>query len=262
MKKFAHITFLVLCFLFSFAANGQDFSMKKVIQTPPAPPKLVNDYAGILTDAQQQSLEVKLTRFNDSTSTQITVVIVPRLDGMDVADAANELGRNWGVGQIKKNNGVILLISKEDRKLNISPGYGLEGALPDITCKEIIDDIIVPKFKGEDYYRGIDEGTDAIMQAVKGEFTATPGYHKKSTSFGRILFYIFMIVIFLLTFVRGGGSGGSFTGGRGFAAWTIGSMFMGGGSSGSGFGGGGGGGGGFGGFGGGSFGGGGASGGW
>ena len=256
MKKFIQISLLVFSSLFSFVAKGQDFSMKQLIQTPPSPPKLVNDHAGILTDDQRQALEFKLKRFDDSTSTQITVVIVPRLDGMDVSDAAVELGRSWGVGQKQNNNGVVLLISKEDRKLNISPGYGLEGALPDVTCKQIIDGIIVPKFKGEDFYRGIDEGTDAIIQATRGEFTAPSGYHKKGLPIGRTIFIIIAIIIFLAIGGRGG-KGGSFMSRRGFAAWTIGSMLSGGGGGSSS-----GGGGGFGGFGGGSFGGGGSSGSW
>ncbi len=264
MKKLAHISVLVCCLLFSFMANGQKFSMEETIKNPPSPKRLVNDLTPdhILTPDQIQALENKLVQFDNTTSTQITVVIVPTLDGMDIADAATELGRSWGVGQQKTNNGVVLLIS-EEHKLNISPGYGLEGVLPDVTCKQIIDDIIVPKFKGSDYYRGIDEGTDAIMQAVKGEYKAPANYHKKGTSLGRIIFYIFMIIVFLGIFSGGSKGGGSFMSRRGSAAWMIGSMFNSGSSGGGwGGGGGGGGGGGFGGFGGGSFGGGGASGSW
>lgn len=263
MKKLAHISLLICCVLFSFIANGQEFSMAKTIKEAPSPKRLVNDYTTILTEGQRQALENKLVQFDNTTSTQITVVIVPRLDGMDVADAATELGRNWGVGQQKNNNGVVLLISEEDHKLNISPGYGLEGVLPDITCKQIIDDIIVPKFKGKDYYRGIDEGTDAIIQATKGEFKATASSGKKGLPLGRIIFYIVMIVVFLGIFSGGSkGGGGSFMSRRGASAWMLGSM-LGGGGSGSGWGGGGSsGGGGFGGFGGGGFGGGGSSGSW
>ncbi len=263
MKKFAHISALLFCILFSFVANGQEPSMAKIVKEPPSPRRLVNDFTPdhILTPDQVQALENKLVQFDNATSTQITVVIVKSLDGMDVSDAATELGRNWGVGQQKNNNGVVLLIS-EEHKLSISPGYGLEGVLPDITTKQIIDDIIVPKFKANDYYRGIDEGTDAIMQATKGEYSASASSHKKGFPFGRIIFYAIMILVFLGVFGGGSkGSGGSFMSRRGFSAWTIGSM-LGSGGSGGGWGGGGGGGGGFGGFGGGSFGGGGSSGSW
>ncbi|HQR01416.1 MAG TPA: TPM domain-containing protein, partial [Ferruginibacter sp.] len=159
---------------------------------------------------------------------------------------------------------VVLLIAKNDRKLNIATGYGVEGALPDITCKQIIEDIIVPNFKGDDYYRGIEEGTDAIMQAVKGEYKAPAGYHRKSSggSVLRIVFIIIIIIVFLA--LSGGGGGGSFMSRRGYTAWTIGNILsnMARNSGGGGGGGGWSGGGGFGGFGGGSSGGGGASGSW
>ena len=226
--------------------------------------RLVNDFTTTLTEDQRQALENKLVRFDDSTSTQITVVIVPSLDGMDIVDAATELGRSWQVGQAKKNNGVVMLISVEEknRKMSIAPGYGLEGVLPDVTCKQIIDDIIIPKFKGDDYYRGIDEGTDAIIQATKGEFKASAHSRKKGLPFGRIIFYIVMIIVFLAAFGGGSKGGGSFMSRRGMSAWTIGTMMGGSGGSGWGGGGGGGGGGSFGGFGGGSFGGGGSSGSW
>jgi uncharacterized protein len=258
MKKI----FLFLLMIAGFTAWSQD------IPPVPNPPKLVNDLSkpATLTPNQVQALETKLKLFDDSTSTNITVVIINTTDGTDIADYALELGRKWGVGQKGNNNGVVLLIAKDDHKLNISPGYGLEKALPDVTCKQIIDYTIVPNFKGDDYYRGIEEGTDAIIQAVKGEYSAPEGYGKgkSSSGIGRIIFIIIMIVVFLA--VSGGkGGGGSMMSRRGFAAWTIASMLSGSGSRGGGWSGGSGGGGssgGFGGFGGGSFGGGGASGSW
>ena len=266
MKKFLSIFALLLV---SFVSFSQDkFDLEKLLQQKPT--RLVNDYTTTLTADQQQALENKLVAFDDSTSTQIAVVIIPTLNGNDVTDYGVKLGRAWGVGGKQYSNGVLLLIvngKKEngDRKLYIATGYGVEGALPDITAKHIIDDVIVPNFKGDDYYRGIEEGTDAIMQAVKGEYKAPEGYNKnkgKGGGIGRIIFIIIMIVIFLA--VSGGkGGGGSFMSRRGFAAWTIASMLSGGGRGGGWSGGGGSsGGGGFGGFGGGSFGGGGASGSW
>ena len=260
MKKFLSIFFLLLVSLASFSQDK--FDLEKLLQQKPT--KLVNDYTNTLTADQQQVLEQKLVTFDDSTSTQIAVVIIPTLNGNDVSDYAVKLGRAWGVGGKQYSNGVLLLIAKDDHKLNISTGYGVEGALPDITAKHIIDEQIVPNFKGDDYYRGIEEGTDAIMQAVKGEYKVPEDYNKnkgRGGGLGRIVFIIIIIVIFLA--VSGGGGGGSFMSRRGFAAWTIASMLSGGGRGGGWSGGGGGSsGGGFGGFGGGSFGGGGASGGW
>jgi uncharacterized protein len=155
----------------------------------------------------------------------------------------------------------VLLISVEDRKLNISPGYGLEKSLPDLVCQQIIENIIVPDFKGNDYYAGIDQGTDAIIQATRGEFKAPENYNKrgKSFGFGRIIFIIIIVIVFLA--ISGGGGGSSLMSNGG--AFLLGNLLGGGGRDSGGFGGGGGGSsGGFGGFGGGSFGGGGSSGSW
>jgi len=258
MKK----NLLIFLLLFAPFINGlkaQDISIDKIISTPPSPNKLVNDYGNILTADQKAALEEKLVQFDNTTSTQITVVIVPSLGGMDIADAATELGRKWGVGQQKNNNGVVVMVSLDPRKLNISPGYGLEKALPDITCQQIIDGVIKPKFKGQDYYRGLDEGTDAIIQATKGEFAAPQGYNKKRKGASPLATFILIIVIIIVLSSISKGGGGSFMSRRGFIPF----IFPGGGGGGwSGGGGSSGGGGGFGGFGGGSFGGGGASGDW
>jgi uncharacterized protein len=261
MKKFFSIIIFLLAGTMAF--SQESFDPETLLKQKPT--QLVNDFTRTLTPDQRQALENKLVAFNDSTTTQIAVVIVPTLNGNDISDFNVKLGRAWGVGGKQYNNGIILLIAKDDHKLNIATGYGVEGALPDITAKHIIDEQIVPNFKGNDYYRGIEEGTDAIIQAVKGEYKAPEGYNKskgRGGGLGRIIFIIIMIVIFLA--VSGGkGGGGSFMSRRGFAAWTIGSMLSGGGRGGGWSGGGGGSsGGGFGGFGGGSFGGGGASGSW
>lgn len=247
----------IICFLLLLTGIS---AVAQKIPPRPDPPKLVNDFTNTLTSDQKEALERKLYTFDDSTSSQIAVVIIQTLDGSDIADYNVELLRSWGVGNKEHNNGVVLLIAKDDHKLNITTGYGLEGALPDLTCKQIIDDIIVPRFKGNDFYGGIDEGTDAIMQAVKGEYKAPANYRSKvkGVSIGRIIFIIFLIILFLS--VGGKGGGGSFMSRRGFTAWTIGNILS---NSGGGSGwGGGGSSGGFGGFGGGSSGGGGASGSW
>jgi uncharacterized protein len=261
MKRFLSIFLSLLVPIILFSQSN--FNPDDLLKQRPSKQVLVNDFTGTLTPDQAAALEQKLVAFDDSTSTQIAVVIIPSLNGNEIADFNVRLFRAWGVGNKKTNNGVVLLIAKDDHRLNITTGYGLEGALPDITCKQIIDGIIVPKFKGDDYYHGISEGVTAIMQAVRGEFTAPEGYNARGTGGGKIfkaIFFIILIIIILAS--RGGGRGGSFMSRRGFAAWTIGSMLGGGGSGGGGWGGGGGGGGGFGGFGGGSSGGGGASGSW
>ena len=233
-------------------------SYAQTIPSKPSPPKLVNDYTSTLTPDQQSDLEKKLVAFDDSTSTQIAVIIIKSLEGYDISDYALKLGREWGIGGKDYNNGVVFLISIDDRKINISTGYGVEGALPDITAKHIIEDVVKPNFKGADYFRGIDEGTDAIIKAVKGEYQVPR--KKNSKSSGSIIIAL-IIAIIILSALGGGGSGGTMMGRRGHRSFGRGPMFF---PMGGGFGGSGGSssGGGFGGFGGGSFGGGGASGGW
>lgn len=238
------------------------------IPPAPNPPRLVNDLTGkVLQPDQIAHLEQKLVAYDDSTSVQIAVVIVNSLNGYEPAEFATELGRQWKIGNKKTNNGVVLLISIEEgnRKVFIAPGYGLEGALPDITCKQIVENEIIPNFKQDNYYRGIDEATDAIIKATKGEYKAPAGYKNrgKGGSSALVFVIIFIIVIFILS-SRGGGGGGMASR-RGYHD-TIPPIFWfpGGGRGGSAGGGGwgGGGSGGFGGFGGGSFGGGGAGGSW
>lgn len=247
--KISFLSTLLVCFQFAFTQN---------IPFKPHPPRLVNDYTNTLTQDQRDALERKLVTFDDSTSTQIAVIVIQSLEGSDISDYALKLGRSWGIGGADYNNGIVFLISIGDKKINISTGYGVEGALPDITAKHIIDDVVKPNFKGSDYYRGIDEGTNAIIKAVKGEYQ-TPRKKSRGVSGSRAIMAIIIIII-LLSLFSGGGRGGSFMSSRGHRRYGGPMIFpMGGfgGSSGGNSGGGG-----FGGFGGGSFGGGGASGGW
>lgn len=209
MKRFLSILLFTLTVTVGYSQNS--FDADAFLKSRHEFDYFVTDSAQVLTTAQLQALENKLIVFDDSTSNQIAVVIIPSLNGNDIADYTVKLFRAWGVGTKRNNNGVMLLISKEDHKLNITTGYGLEGALPDITCKEIIDEIIVPKFKGDDYYRGIDEGTDAIMQAVKGEYNISSGDDSGAASgsphhrslFVRILLWIAGIIVLLILLKTG-----------------------------------------------------------
>jgi uncharacterized protein len=246
----ATIAGFVLLLLLQNSLHAQELPKR------PSPPRLVNDFTGTLTAAQIQALESKLVTIDDSTSSQIAVVIIKSLNGYDVSEYAVKLGRAWGIGGKEHNNGVLLLIAKEDRKINIATGFGLEGALPDITCKQIIDNEIVPNFKSDDYYRGIDQGSDAIIKAVKGEYQVAKKRGKKIPGPGAAV-AIIALILFII-FSSGGRGGGGYYSGRGYRSHG-GPVFWGGGLGG---GGGSRGGGGFGGFGGGSFGGGGASGSW
>ena len=238
---------------------------------PEKPSTLVNDYTNTLTQEQKYALESKLTAFDDSTSTQIAVVLINSLEGYDVADYAVRLGQKWGVGRAKKDNGVIVLASIGDRKITIQTGYGVEGAVPDIIAREIIENLIKPNFKQGNYYEGLQAGTDAIISYTKGEYkNENPRQaQKQGPKIPFSLIVIGLILAFFLFRKGGGGGGGRVIGSRGGSNllwWTLlsgmGSGSRGGGGGFGGFGGGGGGGGGFGGFGDGGFGGGGASGDW
>lgn len=265
MKKLFSICLFLLPALLVL---GQNFDAESLLKNKPVPARLINDYTGTLTADQREALERKVVRLDDSSFTQVAVVIVPSLNGNDPTDYANELGRAWGVGG-PQNNGVVLLIAKGDRKLSIAPGYGLEGALPDVLTQHIIRNVITPRFRGDDYYRGIDDGVDAIIAAVKGEYTTPrPRESEGGIPFSTLLILLVIFFILFSMMNRGGGNkgggGGTWMSRRGSRGFNGPIIIPGGfgGSRGGGFGGGFGAGGGFGGFGGGSFGGGGSSGSW
>lgn len=259
MKKITLLFTLLFSFTFGHAQNFPEKSNK-----------LVNDFTQTLSAAQIATLENKLVAFDDSTSNQIAVVLIKSIGDYDINEYALELGRKWGVGGNKKNNGVILLIALGDRKMSIQTGYGLEGALPDVYTKRIIENDIKPFFKDGDYYSGIAAGTDSIISLVKGEYKNDKPRGRKGGGGGAgsgLIILIIVIAIIIILKKGGGGSGGNqVIGGRGVSNALFWGMLLGGrggsgGSFGGGFGGRGGGGG-FGGFGGGSFGGGGSSGSW
>lgn len=258
--------FLLILLFFSVCAFSQ---IDKVIPAAPNPPKLVNDYANLLTKEQADYLESKLVAYDDSTSNQFAIVVVKDLGGYDANEYATALGRKWGVGGKQFNNGVVILIatggSEGNRDAYIAPGYGLEGAIPDITAKTILENELIPNLKNGEYYRGLDETVDALIKAAAGEYKAPQGYGKRGDK-GPSVFKIILLMIViwaLLGVFSSGGRGGGMMSRRGYRGWggpfwTGGSAWSGGG----GWSGGGSSGGGFGGFGGGSFGGGGAGGKW
>ncbi|MEJ7557655.1 MAG: TPM domain-containing protein [Pedobacter sp.] len=238
-------------------------------ELPAKPVTLVNDYTNTLSAIQKQQLEQKLVAFDDSSSTQIAIAIVKTVGDYDINEYALELGRKWGVGGAEKNNGIMIVVALGDRKVSIQTGYGVEGALPDIYAKRIIETDLKPNFKTGNYYEGLDEGTTSIIKYTRGEYKndAPKSKKEKGGGIGSIIILLVIIVAIVAFIKRGGGGGGGsqIIGGRGVSGALFWGMLLGGSgrSSGGGWGGGGGsGGGGFGGFGGGSFGGGGSSGSW
>lgn len=253
MRRNKHI-FLALFFIVTVGSLliGQN------IPDRPSPPRLVNDLAGILTSSQQQQLEKKLVDYDDTTSTQIAIVLVKSIGNWDIGEYSFAIGDQWGVGSRGKDNGIVITVAEAERKTFIATGRGTEGAVTDIHAHRVINNIMIPEFSNGNFYRGLDKATSALMRLLDGEYVPEATDDNDSTSDGIIFFIIFIIIILILFRNSGGHDGGSI--GRG--GWRGPIIIPGGGSSG-GFGGGGfSGGGGFGGFGGGSFGGGGAGGSW
>ena len=257
MKKLLFILVTILSFTIISA---------QTVLPKPNPPRLVNDAAGVLSADQVETLERKLVALDDSTSNQIAVVLIKSLGDYAIEDYANKLFREWGIGNKKTNNGVLIIAAIDDRKMWIEVGYGLEGAIPDVTAASIYRNEMVPEFKQQNYYQGIDNAINALTKAAVGEYKVKT--EKKTGRSGKgvgssIVSFLFILFVVIMIISRGGRGGGGRGGGLGtIADAVIISSLLGGGRGGGGWSGGGDSGGGFGGFGGGSSGGGGAGGSW
>jgi uncharacterized protein len=258
---------LTLIFLFSaLIISAQDIPQR------PSPERLVNDFAGILDPSLVNNLESVLVAFNDSTSNQILIITVKSLNGYDANQFAFEIGEKWGVGQKKKNNGIVVLIKpkigNERGQAAISVGYGLEAVVPDAIAHRIVDNEMIPHFKENDYNGGIVAGVKTLISLTKGEYTADEYSKKSKKKKSSIIPFLVIAGLFLIFMVAsnrnshhdniGGGVASALpwwlllTMGSNRGSGSFGGFSGGGGSSGGDFGG----------FGGGSFGGGGASGSW
>ncbi len=265
IRYFSKQWILALIVVLPYIASSQNLPDK------PNPQRLVNDYTNTLSPEEVNQLETKLVTYADSTSTQIVVLMVDDLLGYDKADYAFKIAESWGIGQKGSNNGVLILIKptgkKGERGAFIAVGYGLEPVITDALSRRIVENEMIPNFRENRFYAGLDQATSILMQLASGEFPA--GYSKNAKSKPKafaFLIPIFIILIVLLMIKKGGNN--TMGGGKNTSFWT--SLFLlsalnnsGSGSWGNfSSGGSSGGGGGFGGFGGGSFGGGGAGGSW
>jgi uncharacterized protein len=239
----------------------------------PNPPKLVNDYTNTLSAQEQQQLEQKLLAYNDSTSTQLTILIIDTYGEHEPSDYNIKVAEKWGVGQKEFDNGIIISLAIDDREMFISTGYGMEDRITDAATTVIREDYMKPAFKAGNYYKGLDAATSVIFDLAAGKYTADKIKDNNGGSgigLGAflILFFIIITIISRIRNVKNNHMGSGRSGGLGFLAMML---LMGSGGShrgsygdfnsgGGGFGGGSGGG--FGGFGGGSFGGGGSGGSW
>jgi uncharacterized protein len=187
------------------------------IPEKPAFQTSVYDYAQVLSANEKAQLEEKLVHYSDSTSTQIIIVTIESLKGEDVSQLATNWAQNWGIGQAKEDNGVIILLAKAEKKIAINPGYGLEDRLTAGTGGEIIRNIIIPEFKAGSYFNGLDKGTTAIIDVFKGKYKGTRKQNK-GEKFPILPFLGIIIFVFILLARNkkgGGNSGGSggFSGG-------------------------------------------------
>ena len=214
---------------------------------PPKPDRYFNDYAGVVSPAVADRLNLQLAQFERDSSNQVLVVVYPRMQSdSSIEDYTRRVAQAWGVGQKDRRNGAVLFVFVEDRKMFIQVGYGLEGALPDVTAFDITERHIKPRFRAKDYDGGLTVGVDLIRKAIRGEYkgsgkTNAERGSRSSEGGGTagLLVFLFALVLFLI-FVRasrrrGGyrytGLGGPLiTGGWGGSGWSSG-------SSGGGFGG-------------------------
>ncbi|HEX3007468.1 MAG TPA: TPM domain-containing protein [Bacteroidales bacterium] len=260
--------FLIKLFLLFFACiavQAQEFPEK------PNPPKAVNDFAGFLSGQEQANIESALRSFYDTTKISIVIVVVPSLHGYETNDYATRLYNKWGIGDASgegKDNGVLILVkpktAEERGQAYILEGYGVEGFLPDVVCKRIVENEMLPRLRENKNFEAIAASVNVIFNLSKGNYTAqqymkSSGGQKKKTN---NIFIIIGIIAAVLLFSSFGSKGGKNLGSKGdLPLWILLSLLNSGGGRGS-FGGFSSGGGGFGGFGGGRSGGGGAGGSW
>ncbi|MBB4119760.1 uncharacterized protein GGR32_002066 [Mesonia hippocampi] len=210
------ITTILACNFFT--ANAQ-------LDIPKLPSKQTSVYDGgnVLQKNQKQALEHKLLNYADSTSTQIVVATIPSLNGEYIGTYSAEWAHQWGIGQKGKDNGLLILLARDERKIWISTGYGLEAHLTDALSKQIIDQVIIPEFKQGNYYAGLDKGTTAIISVLSGTYKAIPKPPPNKNSpfiLGNIIVFIFFVVIILLIiFRKNKGNGGN--GGRGSLSGSL-----------------------------------------
>ena len=249
------VALLVAAFFALLATNSQGAEV-----IPPKPDRYFNDYAGVVSKSAALRFNEELAQFERETSDQIVVAIFPKMQSdSDIADYTQRVAQAWGVGQKERRNGVVLFVFVQDRKMFVQVGYGLEGALPDITAFDITEYRMKPLFRNGDYEGGLATGIDSIFKAIRGEYKGSGNTVAERNRRGGgapsfVFFIIFLIALIVISRIMRRLGGYGYSSGRG------GPIFFPGGGGGGGWSSGGGSGGGFSGFsgGGGSFGGGGA----
>lgn len=193
MKITSAFIFVLFCWM---EVAGNPFPEK------PNPPRLVNDFAGVLNAEAREQLEAHLVGFARETSTQIVIVTVSDLEGYEVGDYTVRLGHDWGVGQGADDNGLVILVKprydNEKGQAYLAPGYGLEGAVPDATARRIVDNEMIPHFRNDDYYSGLLAAVNVVMELTRGEYTADAYLNRtgsEQSTFGAVFVLVFAIIM-------------------------------------------------------------------
>ena len=199
MKKL----FLFVLALIGLMAHAQfDIPKKPSFQTS------VYDYADVLNPTEEKELENKLIRYSDSTSTQIVVISIEDLKGEDIGILTPKWGHEWGIGQEKEDNGILILLSKNDREIWIAPGYGVEDRLTAGINGELIRNIIIPEFKAGSYFNGLDKGADAIFEVLKGKYKGSRKESNKDFPIIPIIIFVVILILIISKASKGGGNSG------------------------------------------------------
>ncbi|AWH85104.1 methanol dehydrogenase [Flavobacterium album] len=222
-KNYLYGILLFATLLFPIAALAQfDIPEKPSFQTS------VYDYAKILGDDEKKALEEKLVRYSDSTSTQIVIITIETLKGESIGELTPKWAHQWGIGQADKDNGVLILLAAAEHKIWISPGYGVDDRLTAGELGQMIRDVIIPEFKAGSYYNGLDKGTDAIFDMLrgkyKGERKGSDGKQSDDDGPGGFIFIVIIFIIIIAIIGKRGGGGGR--GGRGFTGSTLGDILV------------------------------------
>jgi uncharacterized protein len=199
MKKLIILVFS----LFGIYANAQ-FTIPKV----PSFQTSVYDYADVLNPTEEKELENKLIRYSDSTTTQIVVITIKDLKGEDIGILTPKWAHEWGIGLEKEDNGILILVAKNDRKIWISPGYGVEDRLTAGINGELIRNIIIPEFKAGSYYNGLDKGADAIFEVLKGKYKGSREESSKDFPILPIIIFAVILILIISKASKGGGNSG------------------------------------------------------
>lgn len=197
--------FIATLLSFSFSYAQYDIPEKPGFQTS------VYDYYNLLSGPEKSSLEQKLIKYSDTTSTQIVIAIISSTEGENINYLGAQWGEKWGIGQAKEDNGILILLARDDRRIAINTGKGIEYLLTDALSKRIIERDIIPYFKQNDYYGGLNRGCDAIFEVLTGEYKGSrKSSNKNEFPIGFIFILIFIIVLIAISKnKRGGGKGGN-----------------------------------------------------